>query len=158
MSGDEADEGFYYPTVDDILLIHEEIVKEDPNAEPGVENPDRIQYVVDAIEHGHFDEKPSTIHEKAFTLMRLIAANHWFVDGNKRTALNTVEMFYLFNDYRFNYGEDLRAMLKLLSVREDLIDPAVAVEFFAEKTERSFFLDSAEFERLLSGLSPDDRN
>ncbi len=29
-----------------------------------------------------------SLHEKAFQLLRLIAANYSFVDGNKRTALH----------------------------------------------------------------------
>lgn len=125
---------FWYPDVEDIILIHDAIIEEDPDSEPGIENPDRIGFAVDSIKHGYLGEKPETIHEKAFQLMRLLAANHWFVDGNKRTALNTTEMFYLVNGYRLDYGEDIRSMLKLFSVREDLIDPEVGVEYLAEQT------------------------
>lgn len=81
-----------------------------------------------------FGEKPETIHEKAFGLMRLIVSNHWFVDGNKRTALNTTNMFYLFNGYELDYGEDLRAMLKLLAVREEIVDRDVATDYLADQT------------------------
>jgi death-on-curing family protein len=69
-----------------------------------------------------YGEKPETVHEKAFDLMRLIASNHWFVDGNKRTALNTTNLFYLLNGYDLEYGEDLRSMLKLLAVREQYVE------------------------------------
>lgn len=40
MGNEDGDEIVYNPTVDDLLLIHQEISK-DPDAEPGVENPDR---------------------------------------------------------------------------------------------------------------------
>lgn len=132
-------EEFWYPTLEDVLAIHDDIVSEDRDSEPGVENRERIQYALDHVEHGHFGEGPETVHEKAFHLMRLLASNHWFVDGNKRTALNTTEVFYLFNGYEFDYGEDIRSMLKLLAVREGLIDPDVAIEFFSEKVDLIHF-------------------
>jgi len=39
-------------------------------------------------EEGRFGSSPETIHEKACNLLRLLVANHPFVDTNKRTALN----------------------------------------------------------------------
>lgn len=146
------DDEFWYPTLKDVLAIHDDIITEDPDGEPGVENRERIQFALDYVEHGYLGEVPETVHEKAFHMMRLLAANHWFVDGNKRTALNTTEVFYLFNGYEFNYGEDIRSMLKLLAVREDLIEPAVATEFFSEKTTRNPDLPSAENADVLIGL------
>jgi death-on-curing protein len=44
---------------------------------------------------------PETIYEKAFHLLRLLVANHPFVDANKRAALNTAVVFYFLNEYRF---------------------------------------------------------
>ena len=86
------------------------------------------------VKHGYFGEVPATIHEKAFHLMRLLASNHWFVDGNKRTALNTTELFYLVNGYELDSGEDIRSTLKLFSVRESLIDREVGPEYLADQT------------------------
>jgi len=65
--------------------------------------------------------------------MRLIASNHWFVDGNKRTALNSAEVFLFINGYEFSYGEDIRSMLKLFSVREGLIDEDVGIQYIDEQ-------------------------
>lgn len=116
---------------------------------------------MDFIEHGHFDEGPETVHEKAFHLMRLLASNHWFVDGNKRTALNTTELFYFINGYEFEYGEDIRSMLKLFSVREDLIDREVGVQYFADQTGSitleplellALILEAGEIETLLEAI------
>ncbi|PSP77338.1 type II toxin-antitoxin system death-on-curing family toxin [Halobacteriales archaeon QS_1_68_20] len=129
------DDEFWYPTVEDIVEIHDAIIAEDPEGEPGIEDRDRIQYAVDYVQHGMFGEKPETVHEKAFALVRLLASNHWFVDGNKRTALNTTNLFYILNGYELEYGQDLRAMLKLLAVREDIIDRDVATGYLAEQTE-----------------------
>lgn len=145
---DSDDVDFWYPTVEDVLTIHGDIIEEGEGSEPGVRDPDQIQYAIDHVMHGHFGEGPETIHEKAFDLMRLLAANHWFVDGNKRTALNTTAMFYVFNGYDLEYGEDLRSMLKLLSVREELIDRDVAVEYLSEQTE-PLSLDELDDEETL---------
>lgn len=73
---DADSDPFWYPTVEDILVIHDDIVEEDEDSEPGVRDPDQIQYAIDHIQHGHFGAGPETIHEKAFHLMRLLAANH----------------------------------------------------------------------------------
>jgi len=121
MTGD-AGADVWYPSVDDILLIHDDIIAEDEDASPGVRDADRIVFAIEYVRDGHFGEVPETIHEKAFHLMRLLASNHWFADGNKRTALNSAELFYLVNGYELEYGEDIRSMLKLFSVRESLID------------------------------------
>lgn len=130
MADDE--DGLWYPTVDDVLAIHDDIVEEDPNATPGVHDASRIEFVLDFV-RGRIGEAPSTIHEKAFHLMRLIASNHWFADANKRTALNTTELFYLVNGYELDYGDDVRAMLKLFSVREDLIDRDAGPEYLRDR-------------------------
>lgn len=44
--------------------------------------------------------------------MRLIASGHPFVDGNKRTALNTVELFYRLNEYYFDYDAVIEDILE----------------------------------------------
>jgi len=128
-------DGCWYPTVQDIVDVHDDIIAEDEDSQPGIEDPDRIQFAVDYITDGMMGQKPETVHEKAFALMRLIASNHWFVDGNKRTALNTTNLFYLLNGYDLSYGEDLRSMLKLLAVREELISRDVASQYLADQTD-----------------------
>lgn len=143
MTGSTGDE-LWYPTVEDVLMVHSDVVAEDEDAEPGVESEERIDYAVDFIQCGHFDEGPETIHEKAFHLMRLLSSNHWFVDGNKRTALNTTELFYLANGYELEYGEDFRSILKLFSVRQALIDREEGVEYLSDRTEPAAF-DEAEW-------------
>jgi death-on-curing protein len=130
---DEGEAGIWYPTVEDVLLIHEDVISEDPDAVSGVQDESRVQFAIDFVK-GHLAEEPSTIHERAFHLMRLIASNHWFADGNKRTALNVTELFYLVNGYEFDYGDDFRSILRLFSVREDLIDRSVGPEYFRDAT------------------------
>ena len=114
-----------YPTKDIIIDIHDDIIEEDDDAECGIlgnSEGGRLNYILDRIEYGYFGNKPETIHEKSAELMRLLASTHIFVDGNKRTALNTTATFYLSNGYHFEYGEDIKAVLKLFAVNEELVD------------------------------------
>jgi death-on-curing protein len=134
MSVEDEESELWYPSVDDVLLLHDDIVSEDDDASTGVIDANRIEFAIDYVKDGHFGEVPETIHEKAFHLMRLLASNHWFVDGNKRTALNTTELFYLVNGYELDYGEDVRSMLKLFSVRESLIDREVGPTYLDDQT------------------------
>ncbi|WP_066139477.1 type II toxin-antitoxin system death-on-curing family toxin [Haladaptatus sp. R4] len=135
----DGENDFWYPSVEDIRILHDEIVEEDEDSEPGIKDPDRISSAVDYIQHGHFGQVPETIHEKAFHLMRLITANHWFVDGNKRTALNTVEMFYLFNGYELDTDDHLRSILKEFAIREDDVDQDEVIRYLIERTENTQF-------------------
>lgn len=129
-----SDGGLWYPTVEDVVFIHDQIIIEDPDSEPGVHDEDQIQFVIDYVKHGHFGEIPETVHEKAFHLLRLLAANHYFADGNKRTALNTTEAFFTLNGHQLHTDEDVRAMLKLFAVDERLINEPIAVEYLADRT------------------------
>lgn len=102
-----------YPTSADIFSIHEDIVAESPQTNPGVRSPEVIESALTYISVGYFEQRPDSIHEKAAHRMRLLVAEHPFVDGNKRTALNTVVVFYDLNEFDFDYeDESIRAILK----------------------------------------------
>lgn len=132
----------FYPTVEEIVEIHGDIIEDDPNAEPGLKHRGDIEYAIEYIEHGHFEEGPQTVHEEAYQLMRLIAANHPFVDGNKRTALASTVYFYFWNGYELAYQEELEAMLILISIREDFIDSEVAIAYL-ESIAEEFSIEHA---------------
>ena len=109
---------FWYPSVEDILAVHDEIVSEYSDTSPGVQSRGDVEFALDYVSEGKFGSVPETIHEKSFHLLRLLVANHPFVDGNKRTALNTVTMFSLFNGYRFEYDDVIREILKQFGTDE----------------------------------------
>lgn len=121
-----------YPAVSDINSIHRDIVTNDEAASEGVLDQGSVDFAVNCIEHGHFGEVPETLHEKAFELMKLLAANHAFADGNKRTALNTTWTFYAMNGYYFDYGEEIKAILKLLAVKVEMVDEDEAISYFSD--------------------------
>jgi death-on-curing protein len=85
--------------------------------------------------------------------MRLLAANHPFVDGNKRTALATAVYFYLWNGLDLEYQEELEAMLVLIAIREDFVNPDVAVEHLDDITEPWEVAEFLEYFDVLEDLA-----
>jgi death-on-curing protein len=125
---------FWYPSVDDVLNIHEDIVSEYPDTSPGVRNSGDVEFALEFISQGSFGEVPDTIHEKAFHLLRLLVANHPFVDANKRTALNTAVVFYLLNGYRFEYDDEIGGILKQFGTDETTVDEVDVLEYLRTNT------------------------
>ena len=123
-----------YPTLEDVLRLHRAVIRGDGRAEPGVESEGDIEYALDHIEHGQFGQVPETVHGKAFQLLRLLVSNHPFVDGNKRTALQTAVFLYGTNGYTLRYGEDLESLVRLLALDERLVRPEPAVEYLETRT------------------------
>lgn len=137
-------EALWYPSVADVLAIHENIVEEYPNTEPGVRNRGSIDFAIEYIESAQFDDVPNTIHGKAFHLLRLIVANHPFVDGNKRTALNTVTVFYFLNGYRFSYDETVEDILTELGTDERELEKGVVLDYFRSHVSRIALEDAVD--------------
>jgi death-on-curing protein len=123
-----------YLSVDDVLTLHETIVRADDMTESGVSAPGDIEYTVTTVREGHFGEGPETIHEKAAELLRLLTANHPFVDGNKRTALVSTVAFYAVNGYSLDYGNEIRSLLKRLATDESSVPAEEIVEYLASNT------------------------
>ncbi|WP_158854379.1 type II toxin-antitoxin system death-on-curing family toxin [Halorhabdus sp. CUG00001] len=122
-------DSLWYPSVEDVLDIHEDIISEYPNTSPGVQSRGDIEFALEYISEGSFGSVPETIHEKAFHLLRLLVANHPFVDGNKRTALNTTTVFYLLNGHRFEYDDEIRETLATFGTDETAVDEDDVIEY-----------------------------
>ncbi len=67
-------DSLWYPSVDDVIAIHDDIVSEYSNTYAGVHNRGDIEFALDYVESGNFGTVPRTIHEKAFHLLRLLVA------------------------------------------------------------------------------------
>jgi death-on-curing protein len=126
-----------YPSVELILDLHEQVVEEGDETEPGVRSVDAIESAIQYVSEGFFGEVPETIHLKAVHLMRLLVAEHPFVDGNKRTALRTVVVFYMQNGYTFEYGNEIRALLRRFATDEAAVDSETAVIYFRACSRRN---------------------
>lgn len=119
-----------YPSRGLVCDLHEQIVEEGDATEPGIRSTEPIESALQYVSEGYFGEVPETVHEKAVHLMRLLVADHPFVDGNKRTALRTVVVFYMLNGYTFEYGDEIRALLHRFAIDEADVDVATAVVYF----------------------------
>ncbi|MFC5134010.1 MULTISPECIES: type II toxin-antitoxin system death-on-curing family toxin [Haloferacaceae] len=133
MDGDS--ESTRYLSADDILTIHELIVESNDDTEPGVSSRGDVEYAVDAIREGHFGQAPEGIHEKSYQILRLLAANHPFIDGNKRTALMSVRLFYALNGLEFDYDRRIKEILKELATDEAAVEADTVLSYFREHTE-----------------------
>lgn len=125
----------WYPSVTDVITIHEDILDEYPDTEPGIRNREDIAFALEFIKEGHFGERPQTIHEKAYHLLRLLTANHPFVDGNKRTALDTTATFYFFNGYDFRFDDEIRLILQQFASDVSAVEQTDVVDYLEETTE-----------------------
>ncbi|WP_435079616.1 type II toxin-antitoxin system death-on-curing family toxin [Halococcus sp. AFM35] len=128
---------FVYPSANLILDLHTQIVKEGDLTEPGVRSKDAVDSALQYVSEGFFGEVPDSLHQKAVHLMRLLVADHPFVDGNKRTALRTVVVFYMLNGYTFEYGDEIRALLHRFATDETEVDTETAVIYFRACARRN---------------------
>lgn len=134
MAGDNSGE-LWYPTVADVITIHDDILNEYPDTEPGIRNREDIAFALEFIREGHFGERPRTIHKKAYHLLRLLTANHPFVDGNKRTALDTTATFYFFNGYDFRFDDEVREILQQFASDVSAVEQTDVVDYLEATTE-----------------------
>ena len=126
---------FWYPSVEDVLDIHAEIASEYSETSPGIKRSGDVEFALHYIKKGSFDMTPETIHEKAYHLLRLLVANHPFVDANKRTALNTTATFYFLNGYRFSYDDEIRTILKQFGIDQRTVEEDTVVQYLEAHTE-----------------------
>lgn len=131
----EESESISYLSAADIRDIHELIVESNADTTAGISSPGDIEYTVEHIQEGHFGQVPESLHEKAFQLLRLIAANHPFVDGNKRTALMSARIFYALNGRRFDYNREIKEILKALATDESSVNKDDVIEYLKAHTE-----------------------
>lgn len=128
-------DSLWYPSVEDVVSIHDDTVSEYPDTPSGVQSQGDIEFALEYIETGSFGTAPKTIHEKSYHLLRLFVANHPFVDANKRTALNTTVVFYFLNGYRFEYDDEIRTILKQFGTDEAAVDEQDTIEYLRSHTE-----------------------
>lgn len=125
----------WYPSAEDVLAIHDDVVSEYSDTHPGVQDRGDVEFALEYVREGISGNSPATIHEKAFHLLRLLVANHPFVDANKRTALNTTVVFYFLNGYQFGYDEEIRSFLKQFGTDERAVSETEIVEYLRSHTE-----------------------
>lgn len=99
-----------FPTRDDIVKLNRYHITQTGGTFIGSDNlrsSGSLEWVLDAIQHPLFgiDHYPTFV-EKAARLSWTIAAGHIFHDGNKRTSVSTLLIFFQINGYRLNASHD----------------------------------------------------
>ena len=86
-----------YPTLDEVVAIHFRVTEKTGGSQ-GVRNWDLLSSALGRPQatFGGEDLYPD-IFSKAAALVQSLSSNHPFVDGNKRTALATLEYFLYLN-------------------------------------------------------------
>ncbi|OGD95553.1 hypothetical protein A3F02_01130 [Candidatus Curtissbacteria bacterium RIFCSPHIGHO2_12_FULL_38_9b] len=86
-----------YPTMDEVVAIHFRVTEKTGGSQ-GVRNWDLLASALGRPQatFGGEDLYPD-IFLKAAALVQSLSSNHPFVDGNKRTALTTLEYFLYLN-------------------------------------------------------------
>ncbi|EEC2773466.1 type II toxin-antitoxin system death-on-curing family toxin [Salmonella enterica] len=78
-------------TAEDVIAFNEEIVK-------GVTNdPGRVEAVINRVENARHYDDVTDVYELAALYLITIARAHIFLDGNKRTAFQSMAMFLMVN-------------------------------------------------------------
>lgn len=125
-----------YPTADEINAIHERIAASHDGTEPGVRTPAAIGSALTHISEGYVDQTPESIHQKAAHLMRLIVADHPYVDGNKRTALAAAAYLYHLNGYGLNIDNRIRDHLRSFATDAEAADMDTLVHYLRNQATR----------------------
>jgi death-on-curing protein len=88
-----------YLTVEEIIAIHNEVIKETGGHE-GIISQGNLDFIVSQMHILH------DIVRKATILLYGILINHPFLDGNKRTALESMKTFLSINGRKFSASEE----------------------------------------------------
>jgi death-on-curing protein len=84
-----------YLTVIEIIYIHNEMIKRYGGAH-GIRDAGAIEAACYRPQSGYYDD----IIAEAAALMESLAINHPFIDGNKRVAFASTDVFLRINGYR----------------------------------------------------------
>jgi len=96
-----------YLSVNDVLEIHQEQISEFGGSF-GLRDEFLLISAVSRPQSGYY----STIIEQASALWESLSQNHPFIDGNKRTALDSALTFLAINGYSLNIiDEELKSFL-----------------------------------------------
>ena len=87
-----------FPTLSEVLLIHQQIVAE-TGGQPGLRDQGLLDSALKAAENRHYYEQADEIACAATYAYHLCMA-HAFIDGNKRVAAAVSETFLLFNGWQ----------------------------------------------------------
>jgi death-on-curing protein len=95
-----------YLTIQEIAAINTFVIQTYSPTEPiGIKEPNLLESAAFRPQSLAFGEDAyPTIFEKAVALFESVAQNHAFLNGNKRTALESLAIFLRYNGYHLEMG------------------------------------------------------
>lgn len=108
----------------DVLDIHHQLKESGGKMNPSEEvNETMLNSAVNAIYAGFGGEEIyPTVYQKAAALWHGIANNHAFVDGNKRTAVQSALCFLAMHGYMLEYTQDELVDMAIKVGRNNSVD------------------------------------
>jgi len=127
-------------TKDSIDFLHDKVIKQDPNAEPGYSSESLIGVSMERAMSSYYGEiQYKGIFEKTSALIHGIITFHPFTDGNKRTALLAAYWFLLVHGYKFRImREDI--LKTFVSIAKDEICDIEDISRWVEKNTKKMGL------------------
>lgn len=105
-------------TVEDLLNIHSVVIDETGGSH-GVREPGALESLAALPEQAAFGKEfYAGIYAKAAVYIRSVIFNHPFVDGNKRTAMMSADVFLQLNGYRISVAKGGVENFALTVIRE----------------------------------------
>ena len=92
-----------YLTLEEILQIHDNLI-EQFGGESGIVDMNKLDFIVSKVQSSKGDT-----YRKAAMLMHDIISTHPFIDGNKRTAVETAKIFLRENGKRLGFKDIYKA-------------------------------------------------
>jgi death-on-curing protein len=115
-------------TVGDVIAIHEEMMRRLGLPPAGIRDKGGLEAAIHRPRQAAYYEDADIIRQGVI-LAAGISQSHAFVDGNKRTALESMYVFLYVNDYQIT-GDRIEAADWLIHVAERRVDRDAAVDEF----------------------------
>lgn len=94
-----------YLSVDQVLEIHDQAIREFGGID-GLRSPDLLESAVFQPQQSAFgDDAYPSVGAKAAAYAYFLGSNHAFLDGNKRTAVNSMLAFLYLNGFCLNRSD-----------------------------------------------------
>jgi len=118
-----------------VLYLHEKTIKEQGGS-PGIRDEGLLESALARPKNWYAYEGQDNIFELAASYTEGISRNHAFVDGNKRTAYLTSDLFLYRNGYDLNaeLGREQTALFETLA--KGKISREQVAEFYRQNTEK----------------------
>ena len=123
--------GVIFLSIEHILAVHDRMIMEF-GGDSGVRDRALLESAA-AMPMAQYDGKylHRNLAEMAAAYLFHLCRNHPFVDGNKRTALASAEVFLLLNEFKFAATNPQLERLTM-QVAEGKIDKEQVIKFFLE--------------------------